>query len=99
MALAIISISASVLSFLKAFTAHKTNRQFARVYPASGMIRSMLGEKLWKPLPATSPEWNGMRVTSHAPVHLSMAHSVVKSCCKPFALALALDVSRSLAHG
>ena len=45
MALATNIMSSSDPSFLKALTAHKTKRQFSGVYPALGVIWSMLGEK------------------------------------------------------
>src|ERR1700720_377722 len=69
---------------LKKLTAVRINRQLSCVYPAPGVIRSMLGENGLGPEIPGITIMNGNPVSSHFPVHRACAHSNVKSNGMPF---------------
>ncbi len=76
MALAIFNMVSSVPVPLKAFIAHRMNRQLSGVYPTSGFIRSMLGENM-REVCLPSFRSNSIPEMAHCPVHIDFAHSLL----------------------
>lgn len=79
-------MSSSVPSPFRALRPNKINLEFSCVYPCSGLILSMLGEKVFGPLPCCDKS-KGMLVREQKPVHLRSPHSAVKSNSNDFCLA------------
>ena len=99
-ALAICSISLSVLSLLRELTAHNTKRLLFFVYPNTGIILSMLGEKFLFLYPTRfSGGLNSIPVNSQYPVQRAFAHSSVNSNGKFFFFASRLRPSKRVLHG
>ena len=73
---AILYIVSSLPFPFMALIAHSTNRVFSGVYPAPGIIWSMLGER--QPL-RDFPRSKGIPVSSHLPVQRSLSHSLVSA--------------------
>ena len=93
-------MSSSVPSLLKLFMAHKINLQLSLVYPISGIILSMLGERFFPLCPILfMGGLNGIPVISHTPVHLASAHSEDKSNGMPLFFALDSQLESMVAHG